>query len=306
MVWFRLNIGRKQNADPRWLLPLLCRSGGVTKTEIGVISILERETKFQIVADCADAFQAAAHNAKPKQGHITRIGPNSDADDAAVMAAIESIPTAPPRDAPSQDIPVVATGDASPIIDRASEPRFKKPWRDRTGPKSDNNSASTGDASSSAPLDAKPSNDWASEQRPKKPWRDRTGPTSDGKKLSAGEASGPAPRAAKPSNDWASEQRPKKPWHDRTGPKSDHKTSGGGATSGSAPRDTRPPSGAPTEARTQKPWRDRTGPKPHGNGPRDAARPQQRDGAAPSKGLSKFKSNRFNKKKRPAPSPAAS
>ena len=24
-VWFRINIGRRQNADPRWILPLLCR-----------------------------------------------------------------------------------------------------------------------------------------------------------------------------------------------------------------------------------------------------------------------------------------
>jgi ATP-dependent RNA helicase DeaD len=26
-VWFRLNIGRRHNADARWILPLLCRRG---------------------------------------------------------------------------------------------------------------------------------------------------------------------------------------------------------------------------------------------------------------------------------------
>src|SRR3546814_12575200 len=32
-AWFRLNIGRRQNADPRWILPLLCRRGHVTRSE---------------------------------------------------------------------------------------------------------------------------------------------------------------------------------------------------------------------------------------------------------------------------------
>ena len=35
--WFRLNAGRRHNADPRWLLPLICRYGHVTRTEIGAI-----------------------------------------------------------------------------------------------------------------------------------------------------------------------------------------------------------------------------------------------------------------------------
>src|SRR5690606_35954403 len=32
-VWFRMDVGRRQNADPRWLLPLLCRRGHITKHE---------------------------------------------------------------------------------------------------------------------------------------------------------------------------------------------------------------------------------------------------------------------------------
>ena len=28
-VWFRMNVGRRHNADPRWLLPLICRCGHV-------------------------------------------------------------------------------------------------------------------------------------------------------------------------------------------------------------------------------------------------------------------------------------
>jgi ATP-dependent RNA helicase DeaD len=33
IVWFRMDIGRRQNADPRWILPLLCRRGHITRNE---------------------------------------------------------------------------------------------------------------------------------------------------------------------------------------------------------------------------------------------------------------------------------
>ena len=34
-VWFRMSVGRRQNADPRWLLPLICRRGHITRIEPG-------------------------------------------------------------------------------------------------------------------------------------------------------------------------------------------------------------------------------------------------------------------------------
>src|SRR5690606_14651961 len=37
VVWFRLDIGRRQNADARWILPLLCRRGHITRNEVGAI-----------------------------------------------------------------------------------------------------------------------------------------------------------------------------------------------------------------------------------------------------------------------------
>ncbi|MDD2795308.1 DEAD/DEAH box helicase [Acidocella sp.] len=59
MAWFRSPIGRKHNADPKWLIPLICRLGGITKAEIGAIRIFDRETKFEISAPVAEAFAAA-------------------------------------------------------------------------------------------------------------------------------------------------------------------------------------------------------------------------------------------------------
>ncbi|MEP3420964.1 MAG: DEAD/DEAH box helicase [Erythrobacter sp.] len=58
-VWFRMDIGRQQNADPRWILPLLCRRGHVTRNEIGAIRIGANETHFQIPRTIADKFADA-------------------------------------------------------------------------------------------------------------------------------------------------------------------------------------------------------------------------------------------------------
>jgi ATP-dependent RNA helicase DeaD len=64
MTWFRAAVGRKNNADPKWLIPLLCRLGGITKQEIGAIRIFDRETKFEIAAHAAEGFAAAVHAAE--------------------------------------------------------------------------------------------------------------------------------------------------------------------------------------------------------------------------------------------------
>ncbi len=66
-VWFRLNVGRMKNADPKWILPLLCRLGHVTKRDIGAIRIFDRETKFEISRDVADRFRAALDKSDEKE-----------------------------------------------------------------------------------------------------------------------------------------------------------------------------------------------------------------------------------------------
>jgi ATP-dependent RNA helicase DeaD len=58
-IWFRMDIGRRHNADPRWLLPLLCRRGHITKSEIGAIRITGAETIFEVPRAAAGRFMAA-------------------------------------------------------------------------------------------------------------------------------------------------------------------------------------------------------------------------------------------------------
>jgi ATP-dependent RNA helicase DeaD len=122
MVWFRIDIGRKRNADPRWLLPLLCRAGDVTKAEIGAIKIFDRDTRFQIAAEFADTFANAARSLPPNEGRISRAGPSMEAD-APASPAVDRDGAATVRKAE----------EATPGRSSRSPPgdHTKTPWRDR-------------------------------------------------------------------------------------------------------------------------------------------------------------------------------
>ena len=70
--WFSINVGRTKNADPKWIVPLLCRRGKIGKNAIGKIQILTRETRVQIAADVAERFAEAVRepDAKDRNIHI--------------------------------------------------------------------------------------------------------------------------------------------------------------------------------------------------------------------------------------------
>ena len=78
-VWFSLSVGRKQNAEPRWLIPMLCRHGKMTKNEIGAIKMQPEETFVEIAAGHADAFLAA-------------IGPNGTMERGVTVKRLDGTP----------------------------------------------------------------------------------------------------------------------------------------------------------------------------------------------------------------------
>ena len=57
--WFAINVGTVKNADPKWLIPLLCRRGDVDKSAIGKIRVLARETHVEILAASRKKFTEA-------------------------------------------------------------------------------------------------------------------------------------------------------------------------------------------------------------------------------------------------------
>jgi ATP-dependent RNA helicase DeaD len=124
MVWFRLSIGRQKNADPRWLLPLICRRGHVTRKEIGAIRIFDRDTKFEITQDAAERFAQAALG-KVAKGDTIRFE-RSEAPGAGDMRRDESEGEGPQRPRPpkwekrERDAPVARRPDRE---DRPPRPR---------------------------------------------------------------------------------------------------------------------------------------------------------------------------------------
>jgi ATP-dependent RNA helicase DeaD len=69
-VWFTVNVGRSKNADPKWLIPLLCRRGDITKASIGKIQILMRETRVEIAPGTAAHFSDAVRRPDAKDPNI--------------------------------------------------------------------------------------------------------------------------------------------------------------------------------------------------------------------------------------------
>jgi len=69
--WFRLSMGHDQWVDPKWLLPMLCRAGDLTRRDIGMIRVQETETFVQIHASMADRFAGALAPSMVMEGKCT-------------------------------------------------------------------------------------------------------------------------------------------------------------------------------------------------------------------------------------------
>ncbi|MFT8711538.1 DbpA RNA binding domain-containing protein, partial [Komagataeibacter rhaeticus] len=57
-AWFAMNVGRQEKADPKWLIPLICRLGGVRKADIGAIRINDTQTLFEITPESTEKFRS--------------------------------------------------------------------------------------------------------------------------------------------------------------------------------------------------------------------------------------------------------
>ena len=106
--WFRMDIGRRQNADPRWILPLICRRGHVSRGDIGAIRITTNETMFEIPRAIASKFIAS----------VKRTG---EAGDEGADVAFEPTEGAPREEARENRKQLRPSNDARPS--RSGPPR---------------------------------------------------------------------------------------------------------------------------------------------------------------------------------------
>jgi ATP-dependent RNA helicase DeaD len=69
-VLFEVNLGKSQKAEPGWLLPLICRRGGITRHEVGAIRVGPQASEFEIAGDAAADFALAAGETDPRAPHV--------------------------------------------------------------------------------------------------------------------------------------------------------------------------------------------------------------------------------------------
>jgi ATP-dependent RNA helicase DeaD len=122
VVWFRMDIGRRQNADPRWILPLLCRRGHITRNEIGAIRIGPNETHFQIPRAIAERFDGA----------VRRTASAEDENDVTIEHAPEGPRQAARQNRKGNDAPRQGPNNGPrvrPVAQGGKKPWPKKPHR---------------------------------------------------------------------------------------------------------------------------------------------------------------------------------
>ncbi len=85
--WIALSVGRDDRAEPRWILPLLCRAGGLDKDDIGAIRVQQNETFVELTEAAAGGF-------------LAKLGADNVLDENVTVRPAEAPPQGPrpPRD----------------------------------------------------------------------------------------------------------------------------------------------------------------------------------------------------------------
>ena len=84
-VWFSVSGGHSQRAEPRRLIPMLCKAGGISSQDIGAIRISNQESFVEIRQSSVDAF-------------LDAIGPDMLVEKGSTLTRVE----APPSESRSQ------------------------------------------------------------------------------------------------------------------------------------------------------------------------------------------------------------
>ncbi len=133
-VWFSVSGGRNKDAEPRRLLPMLCKAGNITNDDIGAIRIQQNESFVEIRKSSVAGF-------------VKAIGPDMTVEGESVLTQLDTPPaiaSAPRKEftpKPRAPKPQVA----KPARDRADTPGTTTPvdWNDDPAPRQKKPKAAT-------------------------------------------------------------------------------------------------------------------------------------------------------------------
>lgn len=239
--WFRIDVGRTGKAEARWLLPMICKAGDISKAEIGKITIQENDSYVEIKEDAVPGFMAALGGVMKleNQANLSEVngtpnferppprGPRKPKHDGPRRPREDGPPKRFDKDRPSKKRDDKPYGD-KPYGDK---PKFDKPKRDKPHATS---AASTDKAKADGALTDYKKRDDAAPKRAK-PKYDR------GDKPKFDTPRGDKPKSDGPKGDRPYSDKPKggKPAFKKRedGPKGDRKPySGGGKPGGGKPK----------------------------------------------------------------------
>ncbi|WP_420860197.1 DEAD/DEAH box helicase [Marivivens marinus] len=206
-AWVALSVGRDDRAEPRWLLPMLCRAGNLQKDDIGAIRIQQSESFVELAEASVDRFLSAlGDKAELEEGVTVRRldsapdlkpaarGPRPDRPERPARPERHNAPERKPRPTPAEPAAEPRQFTPRPAPRDDADKPTRKVW-DKDKPRS---KGKPGDKPFSK---GKPAGD-----RPEKAkhWDKPTGKPGGGKPW---EKSGDKPRGKPRSND---DSRPKR------------------------------------------------------------------------------------------------
>ncbi len=118
--WFSLSVGRKNKAEPRWLLPMLCRNANISKDDIGAIRVQYQETFVEVQT-------SAVERMKKELGEGMNLEQGASLTELPGKPDFDASPNGPPADGGSKPY------NKGPREDRprGDKPRHDKPRGDK-------------------------------------------------------------------------------------------------------------------------------------------------------------------------------
>jgi len=107
-VWFTVSTGRNDGAEPRTILPMLCRVGDMTRDDIGAIRVQPRHSYVEV-----------AEGAVPKL--VSALGPDMKAEDGVTLTRMDGVPDFGPRTGRPEN-----KGSGKPNFDKGPKPAARR------------------------------------------------------------------------------------------------------------------------------------------------------------------------------------
>ena len=199
-VWFSLSVGSDQRAEPRWLLPMLCRAGDITNKEIGAIRIGANESFVEIEPGSVDGF-------------MNSIGATGTLEKNVTVTRLDGVPDIP---GPAPRKPSFRKSSDKPYSNKKPYSGSKADAYDKKVPtgkfvkKSDDGSA---ESRSQDKLQGKPWKNKSADKPQGKPWEKKTGDKPQGKPWKKKSADDPQDKTwEKKSGDKSQDKPQGKPW----------------------------------------------------------------------------------------------